>query len=135
MRRFTAFNTQKCIRKGIIIFKIFFWGSILSDICAEITFYGSVALKLKFRRYISQYTSPNENVEYGYPQNIVQANIVHVFKGFNKLVIILTIDNNWASTRENLSSGVCEQHRRRPACASAQPDQRLCYSRFGKYHI
>ena len=25
-------------------------------------------------------------------------------------------------------SGVCEQHRRRPACASAQSDQRLCYS-------
>ena len=35
---------------------------------------------------------------------------------------------NWASTRENLSLGVCEQHRRRPACASAQTDQRLCYS-------
>ena len=34
---------------------------------------------------------------------------------------------NWASTRENLSSGVCEQHRRRPACAFAQTDQRLCY--------
>ena len=31
----------------------------------------------------------------------------------------------WASTRENLSSGVCEQHRCRPACASAQTDQRL----------
>ena len=41
----------------------------------------------------------------------------------------------WASTRENLSSGVCEQHRRRPACASAQSDQRLCYSRFVKHHI
>ena len=25
----------------------------------------------------------------------------------------------WASSRENLSSGVGEQHRRRPACASA----------------
>ena len=43
--------------------------------------------------------------------------------------------NIWASTRENLSSGVCEQHRRRPACASAQSDQRLCYSLFGKYHM
>ena len=42
---------------------------------------------------------------------------------------------SWASTRENLSSGVCEQHRRRPACASAQSDQRLCYSRFGKYYM
>ena len=42
---------------------------------------------------------------------------------------------NWASSRENLSSGVCEQHRRRPACASAQSDQRLCYSLFGKFHM
>ena len=41
----------------------------------------------------------------------------------------------WASVRENLSSGVCEQQRRRPACASAQTDQRLCYSLFAKYHI
>ena len=30
-----------------------------------------------------------------------------------------------ASTQENLSSEVCEQHRCRPACASAQSDQRL----------
>ena len=38
----------------------------------------------------------------------------------------------WASSRENLSSEVCEQHRCRPACASAQSDQRLCYSHIGK---
>ena len=42
---------------------------------------------------------------------------------------------NWASTRENLSSGACKQHRRRPACTSAQSDQRLCYSLFEKYHM
>ena len=30
---------------------------------------------------------------------------------------------------------VCEQQRRRPACASAQSDQRLYYSHIGKYHI
>ena len=41
----------------------------------------------------------------------------------------------WALTWETLSSRVCKQHRRRPACASAQSDQRLCYSLFGKYHI
>ena len=29
----------------------------------------------------------------------------------------------WASARENLPSGGCEQHRHRPACASAQTDQ------------
>ena len=42
---------------------------------------------------------------------------------------------NWASNREKLSSGVCEQHRCRPACAYAQSDQRLCYSLLGKYHM
>ena len=30
--------------------------------------------------------------------------------------------------RENLSSEVCEQQGCRPACASLQSDQRLCYS-------
>ena len=40
-----------------------------------------------------------------------------------------------ASTQENLSSGVCEQKRRRPACTSVQSDQRLHYSLIGKYHI
>ena len=33
----------------------------------------------------------------------------------------------WALSQENLSSGVCEQHMRRPACASTQSDQLLCY--------
>ena len=44
-------------------------------------------------------------------------------------------NHDWASTQETLSSGVCEQHRRRPACASTQSDHRLCYSLFGKYHM
>ena len=57
-----------------------------------------------------------------------------------KSTTILQSDENidfdiWASTRENLSSGVCEQQGRRPACAYAQSDQRLCYSRFVKYNI
>ena len=30
---------------------------------------------------------------------------------------------------------VCEKHRCRPACASAQSDQHLCYSLIGKYNI
>ena len=33
--------------------------------------------------------------------------------------------------RDNLSSGVCKQQRRRPACASAQTDQRLCHLLIG----
>ena len=38
----------------------------------------------------------------------------------------LTSQPIWASTRENLSSGVCEQPKCRPACASVQSDQHLC---------
>ena len=41
---------------------------------------------------------------------------------------IINTDIIWASTRETLSSGICEQHRRRPACASAQSDQRLFFA-------
>ena len=41
----------------------------------------------------------------------------------------------WAATRENLSSGIWEQHTHRPACTSTQSDQCLCYSLFGKYHM
>ena len=37
----------------------------------------------------------------------------------------------WAWTQENLSSEVCEQQWRRPACTSAQSDQPLCYSLIG----
>ena len=37
--------------------------------------------------------------------------------------------------QKNMSFGVCEQQRYRPACAYAQTDQCLCYSLFGKYHI
>ena len=40
-----------------------------------------------------------------------------------------------ASSRQNLSPGVCEQQSRRPACTSAQSDQHLCYSLIGKYHM
>ena len=41
----------------------------------------------------------------------------------------------WASSRENLASEGCKQQRCRADCASAQSDQRLCFSLFGKYHI
>ena len=37
--------------------------------------------------------------------------------------------------RETLSYDGCEQHRRRPAWAWTQSDQRLCFSLFEKYHI
>ena len=58
---------------------------------------------------------------------------IHVSCGYvPQLYYMHTI---WASARENLSSEVCEQQRRRPACASAQTDQSLCYSLIKKHYI
>ena len=39
----------------------------------------------------------------------------------------------WAAMRQNLSLVVCEQHRRRLACAYMQPDQRVCCSLIERY--
>ena len=65
--------------------------------------------------------------------------LTHIFQRTNKTNIINFVfcvgSLKWASMRENLSLGVCKQPRCRPAWVSAQSDQRLCYSNFGKYHI
>ena len=54
----------------------------------------------------------------------------------NKPTVVFILCNViWASARENLSLEVCEQQRCRPASASAQSVQRLCYWLFDKYHI
>ena len=42
--------------------------------------------------------------------------------------------NTLASTRENMIFVAGEQKRHRPACASAQPDQRQCRSLPEKYN-
>ena len=39
----------------------------MSDIWSEILFYGDAGRD--FRLYIRPYTSPNENLEYGYPHS------------------------------------------------------------------
>ena len=41
----------------------------------------------------------------------------------------------WAGPWENVSYVICEQQRRRSACASAQSDQRLCCSLLRYYNI
>ena len=68
---------------------------------------------------------------------IVTFSILKCELGRHSLIRLIDLipNSNWASSRENLSSEVREQQRRRPACASAQSDQRLCYSLFGKHHI
>ena len=47
-------------------------------------------------------------------------NIVYICLHANYLNKILFKPINWASTRENLSSGICKQHKCRPAVASTQ---------------
>ena len=44
------------------------------------------------------------------------------------------IANIWAGPWENVSYVICEQQRRRSACASAQSDQRLCCSLLRYYN-
>ena len=66
--------------------------------------------------------------------------ILHVRPKFDVFTLFckpyLTSCIKWASTQENMTLGDCEQQRPRPACATAQTDQRLCHSLFGgKYHI
>ena len=60
-----------------------------------------------------------------HPHSLISAFVIRYLK--NKVT-----RSDMASTRPVF--GVCEQHRRRPACASAQSDQCLCYSHFEKYH-
>ena len=54
----------------------------------------------------------------------------------NGYTVRKSVDLIWDSTWKNLVSlEVCKQQRPRPACASAQSDQRLCYLLIVKYHI
>ena len=61
--------------------------------------------------------------------------IVHISIAIYGVLACLSVKGiyyNWALLRENLSLGVCKQHRRRPAWASAQSDQRLLLFAFWK---
>ena len=52
----------------------------------------------------------------------------HIMQTRHPLVKPVRINQlfNWAGPWENVSYVICEQQRRRSACASAQSDQRLC---------
>ena len=55
--------------------------------------------------------------------------------GISTPVQACTIDNMCLYTKKNdFVDVVCEQQRCRPACASTQSDQRLCYSLIGKHN-
>ena len=51
------------------------------------------------------------------------------------LLFFKNTNMKWARPCENVSYALCEQQRRRSACASAQSDQRLCCSLLGFYNI
>ena len=62
------------------------------------------------------------------------------FHNFKRQTFILISDNdrkkrNCYYVDLDVRKPVYEQQRRRPACSSAQTDQRLCYWLFGKYHV
>ena len=58
-------------------------------------------------------------------------NLLFLFK-YTALYHSKVLHHLGIDVRKPVFGGVCEQHRRRPACTSAQPDQRLCYSFFWK---
>ena len=67
---------------------------------------------------------------------LIRGHLKYLAQGYNAVhPVSLKPETIWASTRENRSSVVCEKQRRRPACASAQSDQRLCFSLIEKYDI
>ena len=55
--------------------------------------------------------------------------------GVQHFTIIISSQIKWASTQENLSSGICKQQRRRPAFATGQTDQHLCFLLIGRNHL
>ena len=76
-----------------------------------------------------------------HPRRLISAFVNHFFWKKSYLNLLqakfLCSWGDWFECRfvgnsEALSSDGCEQQRRRPACASAQTDQRLYSSRFGK---
>ena len=85
----------------------------------------------------------DHNISFGFNHNTLDLNSNAGARGMSSLKAAPNICSNryswfnlqtkWASSWENLSFGACEQYRRRPAWASVQSDQRLCYSLFGKY--
>ena len=52
----------------------------------------------------------------------------NTYTGQNSLSTCVITQYKWARPWENVSYVICEQQRRRSACASAQSDQRLCCS-------
>ena len=72
-------------------------------------------------------------VHYNVPESV--KNGVPLFYLPQPTSIVPSLNIIWASLPDNLSSRIWEQHRRRPACASAQSDQHLCYSHLGKCHM
>ena len=49
-----------------------------------------------------------------------------VISAYDLMLRQLAVIKKWALIRENMSSSVCEQQRRRPTCTDAQSDQSLC---------
>ena len=79
---------------------------------------------------IFQDTCNVRHLEYRYRMilAIMNLRVASLSPWFGEFQVGFYVGHVRASMRKNLSLGDCEQHRRRPACASAQSDQRLCYS-------
>ena len=104
---------QRCIRMGITIFKIFIWWRhiIRFRFGNHVLWLRlSISIKLNFRPYIRQDTSPNENFEYRYPliscSQIHSRNTPQLLKGKQTI-------------RSLIRLLLCEQSYRGPYCCQS----------------
>ena len=60
----------------------------------------------------------------------LQLSLFYILSRYCRLwmILIIFLRIKWARPWENVSYAICEQQRRRSACASAQSDQHLCCS-------
>ena len=98
-----------------------YWFQDLTDFCTK-NFLIIPAWILYLRNWNTQNTEHVSNEKIRLINNLHQGNLSRK-------------EYIWAEPWENVSYVICEQQRRRSACASAQSDQRLCCLLLRQYNI
>ena len=126
------YNIMGCVIKGLYCMKTW-WGTHWTHLNETLL----MSIDIICRLINSKYS--NMNTLYVWSTVTVFVLFLHFALNFQCFVVIkITVQSDsqkesgiiWASEGKKPVFGVCEQQRRRPACASTQPDQRLCYSLF-----
>ena len=99
-----------------------------SDVCVS----KLICMLIKQHMYMNKYRSKTVNEKMRFQNKVLYFNFSEIEHRKWLWFYLLSYWINWALTQENLTV-VCEQ-KCRPACASAQSDQCLCYLPSGKYY-